>query len=203
MKYKEIVTEIDVMAGFSGNPASIVSQLNGPLMSKESFGDVYVQIFPNKEQAFYVKDKNKIVSYLVLLPTAGGDYWAKQSWTDPKYRRKDISSGLIKYAASKRGRLIMDLNMTADSILQIEKMIADKKIRGSVFDMTTGQATTYNPDDPNDQAIPMYDKPIQGINRPVLAPADSQNFTWVLENVQPRCGILTQYFFEMRDWKKL
>jgi len=163
------------------------------LVAQESFGDIYHRPYPQHQQdVYYVGDENSVFSY-VIIEDRSGYTWLLEAFTEPQHRGANLSPKLIQWLVKRLGKMIVDQQLTAVAARMLEKMIAASLVSASVVDLQAGTTNTYNPNDPKDQAKPMYDRTIQGVNRPNLPPADAQRFTWMLESRLPRKGILSSY----------
>jgi hypothetical protein len=163
------------------------------LVSHEPFGDVYHHTFPQYHQdVYYVGDRVNVKSY-VAIEDRSGYLWLLETFTEPQHRGANLSPQLIQWVVKRLGKMLVDLELTPIAARMIERMIAAGTVSASIVDLQAGNVTTYNPNDPTDQAKPMYDQPVSGVNRPQLPAADANNYTWMLESRMPRRGILAAY----------
>jgi hypothetical protein len=190
--------EIEIIQALGGSPGQAQRHLGGTVVAQESFGDVYHHPYPQHHQdVYYVGDQNTVFSY-VALEDRSGHWWMLEAYTEPQHRGTAMSPQLIRWVVKRLQKVIVDQQLTPIAARMLERMIANGAISASVLDTQTGNYVTYNPNDPTDQAKPIYDEDVPGISRPKVPPAEATRYTWILESRLLRKGILSPYIRRLK-----
>jgi len=197
MRYREIIQpeildEIEIVPPLNPPAGHAQTFLGGSLVAQETFGDIYHNSFPQQQDVYYIGDQSSVFSY-VIVENRGGHLWLLEAFTEAQHRNNNLSSQLIRWVVKRLGKVIVDRQLAPIAARMFERMIAAGLVKASIVDFQTNMADTYNPDNPVDQAKPMYDRAIPGVNRPLLPLADAERYTWMLESGFPRRGILTNF----------
>lgn len=197
---KEVIEEIHIINNtFDDNRTDFTIYTNGAkLLPQEKY--TYVNNFPeNKITVYYIGTKTEVYCYVGILEYDSNN-WLMNLWTTPKHRNKGYAAQIIQTAIRQKGPLLVDISLTSASASLIEKMITSKIISASIVDFDTRTTVGYSPDLHKNH--PMYDKKIDGIDRPVLSKQNARRFTWLIEHAFPRWSPLSP-FVEVNERLKL
>lgn len=159
-------------------------------IGKDGNIDILRYDVPNENQIMlFAVDKQKQTKAYLVVEEKSGYIWAEELKSFES--GKKYGTNLLSFAVKYFQKLMIDRELSVQSATMIEKLIKNKIHRASIVDVNQGTITTYNPD--KDYNIPMYDSPVPGIDRPLLKTDEAYRFTWMLENLSPRTGVLNQY----------
>jgi hypothetical protein len=137
-----------------------------------------VSLGNNPVKAYAIYELNYGMRYLLELQS------------NPLLKSKGYGTQLLVYLTKHQngqGRLMIDKLLSVASASMIEKLISSKLVSAHVAYFDRGVYEPYDPDNINDQQIPMYDKTIfVAPNRPITQDTEEAlSRTWVLENWSP------------------
>lgn len=163
---------------------------------KEDFENhqIYLADFPEYNQdVFLLIDDQEVMAY-AIVENKNGDWWLLELWVAEPHRDTGLVTLLLIYIVKRaKKKVFMDKEVTGKSAGMIEHLISNGRLTGSIVDLVKNKVIDYNPDDPDHLAIPMYDKSVEGVDRPLLSKEEAKNFTWLLESKSARRGILMPY----------
>jgi ribosomal protein S18 acetylase RimI-like enzyme len=151
---------------------------------------VQVEKLQDDVDGLVIYKNNQVAAYL-LVQHYEGHAWMLEAHTAPSYRRQGLNTLLIDSAVKKYGRVFADMQLTPDSVQALESYVSRTPYKVYRFNTQTGDLWDYNPANPDDQMMPMYDRWVPGVHRPPHSQAGK--FVWAFSTEKPRHALLQGY----------
>ena len=186
MRYDEFsITENSLKSFLSVNQNIGIYLNQSKKIGSMDKGDIF--LYSQDNQDLYILKNEKILSYIIIQNNSD-HFWMMEIAS--LVQGGGYSTTLLRWILDHKVKtLYIDRDLTPDSVKMLEKMISEKNVKANIVDLKNGTIATYNPD--KDYNIPMYDREIPGINRPILK-KNPHDIVWMIEeDINIRGGLLS------------